>query len=144
MSRGGDPAAAATRRALAVFKAALGPVLTLRGFAAGAAGTGPAGSGQLLFCAPTTDLLASWPWLPTGFDGPAPDGACVDVVVDVDAGMLSAVRVETAQLAGLLRTQRHAGQASLVQGAIGRDSARAAPVLAAALEVLLPIEAQIG
>ena len=96
MTRPADPAEVATRRALRVLAAALSPVLSLRGFAAGVAG-----SGQLLFCAPTADLLSRSPGVP----GRAPHGECVDVLVDVDAGTLSAARVETAQLAGLLRAR---------------------------------------
>lgn len=119
-----------SQAALAVLGRVLSPALAPHGFGPASAGTSPDGTGQLLFCAPTAQLAPGRPWLPTGFDGPAPPGACVDVMVDVDAGTVSAVRVETGQLGALLELlghDRHGGRGARQHrpaSAHGRPGAR--------------------
>jgi hypothetical protein len=122
--------------------AALDPVLTPVGFAAGQYGGGGEGryiSGQTIFCAAHDEFGNRYQWMPQANRQERGIGCCTDLVVETTKSRFDSARLEHLSLQETLRQVGHDDDAEEVSRVQGAALAEALPILGASLERLFGV-----
>ncbi len=118
-----------------VVDAHVGPILSSAGFSGAVIGADQ-DTMQILYCADTQTVVRQVPGLPDGYEGQAPPGACLDVMVELRADRVTDVTMDGGTLDAALDLFHMAELADRLRAVLGSPVELAAPVVAEGLQAL--------